>query len=139
MSERYEAFLEKYVAASPSTTREVTTLESELGISLPDDYRTFLLNRGRGEGFFGRRYLLLYSADQILPFNHDYETSKHAPGLLLFGTDGGGEGFAFDLREASYHIVIVPLIGMSLNDAKRIASTFTDFLEKLSQPDVKLF
>ena len=139
MIESYDAFLGEFVSTNPGKSEDVIAIEREHGTSLPEDYRTFLLSRGGGEGFLSEQYLILWNADQIVPFNVDYETSKYAPGLLLFGSNGGGEGFAFDLRKDCGDIVIVPFIGMSLKDAKSIASSYTGFLEKLSQPDAELF
>lgn len=33
------------------------------------------------------------------------------PGLLLFGSDGGGEGFAFSMRDTPWSVVQVPFSG----------------------------
>jgi hypothetical protein len=51
--------------------------------------------------------------------------------LLLFGSDGGGQAFAFDTRSAANPIVCVPFVGMELKEALPIASSFTGFLEEL--------
>ena len=63
--------------------------------------------------------------------NKAYEVAEYAPGLLLFGSDGGGEAFAFDTRSATKPIVSVPFVGMELTVTRRLASNFTEFLEEL--------
>ena len=50
--------------------------------------------------------------------------SEFAPGLILFGSDGGGEAYAFDVREAVPIIVEVPFIGMGGDEAKRCGASF---------------
>lgn len=68
---------------------------------------TFLRRHNGGEGFIGSNYLILWKAEEILPFNRDYEVERMAPDLLAFGSNGGGEAFAFDKREQSWPIVMV--------------------------------
>ena len=54
-----------------------------------------------------------------------------APGLFLFGTDGAGEAFAFDMRSNEQPIVCVPFIPLDLREAQVFAATFEGFLEVL--------
>ena len=139
MAEKYESMLTEFAASSDGNEQDVVAVEHEYGTTLPSDYRAFLIAKGGGEGFVGKQYVILWRAKEIVPFNQDYEVEEYAPGLLLFGSNGGGEGFAFDLRKQCKDIVAVPFVGMSLKDAKSIAPSFTDFLEKLSQPNAELF
>lgn len=139
MREGYEAFFRNFRSNEPSTEVGLCRIESDLGLKFPIDYREFLLQFGGGEGFVGSQYLIFWAADEIGPFNADYEVSEYAPGLLLIGSNGAGEGLAFDLRSERYNIVVVPFIGMSLECAKSIAPTFVELLEKLNQPDARLF
>jgi hypothetical protein len=131
MAEEYEALLSNFTATSEGNEQDILAIEQEYGISLPSDYRSFLIAKSGGEGFVGEQYLILWHAHEVIPFNHDYEVKEYAPGLLLFGSNGGGEGFAYDLRKQCGDIVMVPFIGMDLENAKSISSTFIDFLRKL--------
>jgi hypothetical protein len=65
--------------------------------------------------------------------NHGYEVEKYLPCSLLFGSDGGGEAYAFDLRMATSSIVRVHFVGMSWADAITLDSSFLDFLKRLSE------
>jgi hypothetical protein len=58
--------------------------------------------------------------------------AEFAPGLFAFGTNGGGEAFAFDLRTSTMPIVMVPFIGMELSEARSIGTTFNGFLTALA-------
>jgi cell wall assembly regulator SMI1 len=75
----------------------------------------------------------LWRVEELRAFNNEYEVEKYAPGLLFFGSDGGGEGFAFDLRTPQLTIVQVPFIGMSLTDAIPVASNFQEFLAAIAR------
>jgi hypothetical protein len=68
---------------------------------------------------------------ELLEMNRAYEVADYAPGLFLFGSDGGGEAFAFDTRRGANPIVSVPFVGMELKMARPIASNFTAFLDEL--------
>ena len=57
------------------------------------------------------------------------DVDKLAPGLLLFGSDGGGEAFAFDARRVPMRVVSVPFIGMALADAHELGSSFSAFIQ----------
>jgi len=114
----------------------LTNVEGDLGRSLPSDYKSFLRKINEGEGFVGPEYLILWKAEELLSFNEEYEVDKYASGLLLFASNGGGEGFAFD---ESLKVVQVPFIGMSLADATNVADDFTHLLERMHKSDGSLF
>ena len=115
--------------------KTLEAVEKSFRLSLPYDYKEFIAQFNGGEGFFGEKqeYLVLWAAEELFQFNKEYEVQVYAPGLLLFGGNGGGEGFAFDTRKKEFSIVMVPLIGMELQYANPIAKNFTEFLSKLGQ------
>ena len=101
-------------AADPGLVAEVV---GRLGIDLPPDYRAFLEEANGGEGFVGDGgFLKPWPIDEIDSSNEGLQVSESAPGLVFFGTDGGGEGYAFDTRERPHRVVQVPLIGMADGD-----------------------
>jgi hypothetical protein len=104
---------------------------SPLNHVLPHDYLQFMHEKNGGEGFVGSSYLVLWKIEDLKQFNAEYEVAKYAPGLLLFGADGGGEGFAFDTRVSPPTIVMVPQIGMELRYATPIAADFSGFIDCL--------
>jgi hypothetical protein len=107
-------------------------VEANLGFPLPTQYRHFMFDHDGGEGFIGSQYLILWQARELLEFNLEYDVKKYAPGLLLFGSNGGGEAFAFDTCDESMRIVMVPFIGMSIKDASPISDSFESFLSELA-------
>ena len=104
-----------------------------LAQSLPSDYLQFLGEHDGGEGFIGDSYLILWKSGELATFNCEYEVEQYAPGIVLFGSDGGGEGYGFDTREATMPIVRIPFIGMDLRYATRVAENFNDLLVQLGK------
>jgi hypothetical protein len=117
----------------PTDADSIRRLEAEAGFRLPEDYADFLKKSDGGEGFIGRAYVIFWSAGELLELNRAYEVDQFAPGLFLFGSDGGGEGFAFDRRSDGRPIVSVPFVGMELEVAKDMGNSFEEFLANLSR------
>ncbi|WP_291585776.1 SMI1/KNR4 family protein [Comamonas sp. UBA7528] len=117
--------------APPLGALEIAT--ALLQAPLPSDYVQFLQQHDGGEGFVGENYLVLWKSEELVQFNHDYESDQYAPGLILFGSDGGGEGYAFDSRTSPMSIVRVPLIGMDLLYAQFVAARFDDLWSELAR------
>ena len=122
--------LDEFPGKPGATEESIQKVEATLGWKLPDDYRRFLMYKNGGEGFLGENYLILWSLDELPQFNLEYEVQEYAPGFVFFGSNGGGEGFAFDTRKNPSPVVQVPFIGMSHEDADVISSDVGGFLDK---------
>jgi len=76
--------------------------------------------------------VVIWSAEEIPKLNAAYEVKDYAPGLLLIGSDGGGEALALDTRSDSdpdrWPVVLVPFIGMSHSDCISQAPDFAAWL-----------
>jgi len=116
----------------PLILTAIKTAEAESTIRLPSEYRDFLKFTNGGKGRIGSGgYAALWRVEDLCAFNTDYQVETYAPGLFVFGSDGGGEAFAFDLRTLT--IVQVPFIGMSLTAANFVASNFHEFLVAIAE------
>jgi len=89
----------------PADSAFVEGPSSRLGVTLPSDYLDFLRQYDGGEGFIGDNYIVLWKAEELADFNREYGVEKYAPGVLLFGSDGGGEGYGFDTSSAPKTVV----------------------------------
>lgn len=123
--------LAKFNANPPVEASSIRQFEGETGLRLPEDYAQFLQQADGGEGFVGDAYVIFWRLGELLEMNSAYQVDKYAPGLFLFGSDGGGEAFAFDMRDETKPIVSVPFIGMELKVAQPFGSNFKAFLEEL--------
>lgn len=75
---------------------EISVLIRELQLELPADYLAFLEKHDGGEGFVNGQCLIIWRTEDIIRFNREYEVIDYDPDLLLIGSNGGGEAYAFD-------------------------------------------
>ena len=94
---------------------------------IPQQYVEYLRSNGVFEGFTRGDaepgYVALWPLDKLADYNADVEIEVYAPGFIAFGGDGGGELLAFDVSGA---VVMLPMIGMKLRYATRVADSFQD-------------
>lgn len=75
---------------------------------LPADYESLLRVADGIEGLLTpNAYISIWPSQDVKSLNDSYAIHEFAPGLILFGTDGGGMGYAFDLKN-DMRIVEVP-------------------------------
>jgi hypothetical protein len=108
-------------------------MAATLNVQLPDDYVDFMRFSNGAEGSVGESYLVVWPVDEIVDLNQTYRVDDFAPGLVLFGGDGGNTGYAFDKRSAPPRIVEVPLIGMDVNATEYCGASFVEFLRYVAR------
>lgn len=117
---------------SPAKKLQIDKLQELLDCELPKDYINFILSSNGGEGWIGENsYLMLWRLEDILELNSKYNAFELVPGLLIFGSNGGIDAYAFDTRIEGIPIVNIPFIGMNLNEINYLGDTFEKFLENL--------
>jgi len=111
---------------------------------LPSDYVDFFRfsNGGYGDIPVQPKYFdSLWTAEEFLECNRDYEVAKYCDGFFGIGssgTSGGGEMFAFDMRSKKpWPVVAVPFIGMEADAALPVASDFCSFVAMFGQKEEK--
>jgi hypothetical protein len=119
-------------AQSDPTETTIVNLVEELG-TLPADYLAFLRRGGAGEGVIGKTYLVLWRAEELIERNRGYEVSIYTPGMVLFGSDGGGEAYGFDLRRNPAPVMMVAYDSMSWDESVEVGNTFAEFMERLAK------
>jgi cell wall assembly regulator SMI1 len=121
---------------APAMPEEISACETQLACQFPKDYVSFLKKHNGGEGFIGNdSYVLLWAVDELDRFNREYEVASYCPGLLLFGSSGGGEAYAFDTRSTPWCVVQVPFVGMDYSLCDVIGSSYSEFIETLSKKE----
>ena len=123
--------------ASPAGGAAIAALRAAAPGALPESYFAFLGVTNGGEGDLGVEpgWFVPWRAEDVLLNNIEYQLAESAPGLFGFGSNGGGECLAFDLRDAgAERIVMVPFIGMDLQEVVVIAENFDQFALLVSMP-----
>lgn len=116
----------------PADAGAVAALSVASRAELPEDYLSLLRRSNGGGGPLGVEpgWFQLWPAEEVLSLNRDYQVGKYVPGLLGFGSNGGGELLAFDTRRGPlWKIVMVPFVGMGEGEIVEVAEDFAKFLQ----------
>ena len=123
--------------ASPAADTAIVSLRAAAPSTLPDSYFALLrvTNGGEGDLGVGPGWFVPWPVEEVLLNNRGYQIAEFAPGLFGFGSNGGGECLAFDLRDTGAgRILMVPFIGMDLREAVVIAENFDQFALLVGMP-----
>lgn len=115
---------------APTSMQIFAEVESQLGIKFPQDYVDFMLLSNGCEGIIGDSYLRIWPIEDIIKMNQAYEVDEYVPGLIIFGTNGGGEAFAFDKRTESIKYIMVPFM-FDFDDVIELGDSLINFFERL--------
>ena len=121
----------------PASQAALQKLRAECGVELPEAYLLLLgsSNGGEGELAVEPGWFQLWQAEGVLELNASYEVAEHAPGFFLFGSSGGGELLALDLRgEQPWKVVMLPAIPLEADQAVVVAEDFTGFIRAMGFP-----
>jgi hypothetical protein len=88
-------------ASTPAGASEeqLDTIEGTLGVRLPRDYRRLMRRADGGDQSFGESWIVLWCVNDLVDSNHGYAVAELAPGCTYFGSNGAGEGYAWDWRQ----------------------------------------
>ena len=114
----------------PASMDKLVEVQKSLGINFPEQYANFILLSNGYEGLIGNSYVAIWKIEDLAGLNDGYAVKEFAPHLILFGSDGGGEAYAFDTLK-DMQIVNAPFIGLGSEDERVIANLFDEFIEKL--------
>jgi hypothetical protein len=132
MDDKYKMFVSELHMNQPVNIEYLKNVEEYFKITFPKQYVDFMLTTNGAEGDVGdNSYLVLWSAEEIIELNKEYEVNEFALGLILFGSNGGMDAYAFDTRRENLPIIEVPFIGMALEEIKDCGDTLLDFFKYL--------
>jgi len=129
---RFDDLLQRFHRNPGANVDAIRAAESTLGSPLPEDYTAFLHECNGGQGRIGDAYVVLFEAEKLAEMNRGYGFHELTPRLILIGSDGAGEGFAFDTRTNPWPVVTIPFIGLELEYAEVVGASFDAFLENLT-------
>ena len=115
---------------SPAPESAIERLLIESDLPLPTAYLNQLRRSNGGEGDLAIEpgWVSFWKAEEVVQLNRAYEVTENVPGFFGFGSNGGGELFAFKTADIiPFPIYMIPFIVMSEEDAVLIAQDFEAF------------
>lgn len=113
----------------PAPDAAVARLEKEFDLSLPPDYREYLLAAGGGPSTAPEAYTGLWPLASLGVWNRHYRIPWNFPGLLGIGNDGFLV-YAFDFRGPAPVVASLGLSSSIWDDVVTDADTFSEWLER---------
>ena len=110
-------------------SESLKAIEEKIGFNFPQNYFEFMLTHNGGEGFVGEQYFTIWKHEDLIQYNADYHVTEHCPDVFMFGSNGGGEGFAFAKNLTPIQIVLVPFIGMDKESAIIVGSDIDELFK----------
>lgn len=119
----------QFAPNTPASSEAIAALVADVvPMELSSDYLAFLRRANGGEGFIGGRYVILWRAEDVIASNRDYQVGEFAPMLLLIGSNGGGEAYAFDRSRPGSRVFSVPFIGLDYREILSVSESFGSFV-----------
>lgn len=81
----------------PASPQDLQLLEAAFG-PIPEDYKALLLFSNGGSLYGKKTPFIAYSVTEVLALFREKDLYKYIPQSIIFGGDGGGTIYCFDLR-----------------------------------------
>ncbi|AZB31050.1 SMI1/KNR4 family protein [Chryseobacterium balustinum] len=110
------------------------TIEDKIGFDLPQDYKDYSIEYDENEDFIGKEFVRLWSLENLIDWNTDYQILENLPNTIAIGDNGNGEfiGIHF-IENSNYKIILSTYIDLDPEYNIEIGKSFTDFIEKLNK------
>jgi cell wall assembly regulator SMI1 len=114
----------------PGATRDtLAQTAAKLGVTFPPDYAAFMVETNGAELYLGESCVIIYGVEELIGYN---EPDDEFPAYFkVFGSNGGSEKLAFDVRAQPHAIVVVPHYQPSDADAIVQGTTLHAFLDRV--------
>lgn len=109
---------------------ELQSLESSLGLNLPEPYRRALLQYPLPRDPNSTEMWLLESLAQVRELNQGWRKRGRPPGMVVIGDDGGEEPYVLDTRAPPYPVLAY---SYETDDLEPYAGSFEEFVERQRQ------
>jgi hypothetical protein len=113
----------------PATPIAIEKAENYFNFQFPNDYNDFLKFTNGLEGETSENYLVLWSAEELIDLNEAYHVKEFVQNVIIFGSDGGEDAYAFDTSGNEIKIIRLPFIGMGHIASELISDSFEEFLK----------
>ncbi|QOG04416.1 SMI1/KNR4 family protein [Flavobacterium sp. MDT1-60] len=134
MTEHLERIIKKYSfpKRDVNSTVEIIDIELYSKLKLPKDYVFYLENYHGIDQFIGVEFINLWSLEEIIETNKNYNIVEELQHTIGIGSNGSGEfiGITLDKNE-NIKIILSPFIDLNTKYHIEIGTSFTDFLDRL--------
>jgi SMI1 / KNR4 family (SUKH-1) len=112
----------------------IEQVEEQMDCKLPRDVKEFLREHDGGEGTVGarKRPLELWSIDRIRAECDAQEITRAVPGLVLFGSDGGSEGYGWLPRLERGKYGRISLLAAGAHEFESLGESFEELLRAVA-------
>ena len=113
----------------------IEEIEEQMDCKLPRDVKGFLREHDGGEGTIGarKRPIELWSIERIRAECEAQEITRAVPGLLLFGSDGGSEGYGWLPRLERGRYGRISLLAAGAHEFESLGESFEELLRALAE------
>lgn len=141
MSELPHPLILQWHGSERASEADLVRVEAHFGVVLPAWYRRFMIETGSGEAETADGAVVFYPVAELTAANSGNGAGfdMMAYGLFLFGSDGGGEGFAFNVRRQPAQIVMMPFISNYRNNGVVLGEGLEDLLDYANRFDYPSF
>jgi SMI1 / KNR4 family (SUKH-1) len=136
MTDTLAALLEDVKLAGEGTTQDrIGAAEEQMDCKLPQDVKDFLRERDGGMGTLGprKRPIELWPLDRIVAECDAQEVTRAVPGLVLFASDGGSEGYGWLPRLKSGRYGRISLLAAGAHEFEALGDSFEEMLRALAE------
>jgi hypothetical protein len=112
---------------------ELAGFKASLNADMPGDYLAFMQGANGGAGWIGGTvtWLTLWPLRDMKRLHRAYRVKRFAPGLIIFGTNGFSDAYAFDTAFDPWPVIQLPFMEMNIDLGVEIAPNFLEFLRVL--------
>jgi len=124
-----------WIPRKPATEDDVRQLKEKFKIELPNDYES-LLQTSNGYSLSGfETPLIVWSTMEVLALFREHDLYENIPQSLIFGGDGGGTVYCYDLRtkndKGNYDVFFVKEEEAYYDKIFFRTSSLTELVEKI--------
>jgi hypothetical protein len=130
---------EKFYRNNGCERNVIEKSEIELAKVFPKEYVDFLFWSNGGVGELGENYVSFWRCEDIVQLNKDYGIQKYlTENFVAFGTDGGGECYAFDYGNSKNPKIVQCALGaLDIDELIYVADTFSEFVKILKHREIE--
>ena len=121
------------LAREGATEERIAQVEEQMDCKLPRDVKDFLREKDGGEGTIGprKRPIELWSIERIRDECEAQEVTRAVPGLVLFASDGGSEGYGWFPRLTRNKYGRISLLAAGAHEFESLGDSFEELLRAL--------